>query len=244
MTSCKNCNNPVTGNFCPNCGQASMLKRIDKHYISHEILHLLHFEKGFFYTVKELMTRPGQSIGEFITENRNKHVKPVAYLIVTSLLYTLIAHFFHADEINNSKEKLEFGKVSYVGNILHWSQTHAGYSNIIMGIFIALCVKWLFRKYKYNFFEIMTLLCFVMGQIMLLYAFVAFFVGLLDGNIYKAIITIVGFAYPTWAIGQFFDGTKAISYIKSFLSYSLGCLLYLFAIVIGGLATDQIVKML
>jgi hypothetical protein len=242
--NCNNCNNEVHQNFCPNCGQAVKLQRIDKHYISHEILHLFHLEKGFFYTVKELMTRPGHSIRTFITENRNKLVKPVAFLIVTSLLYTLIAHFFHAEDINNSKEKLDFGDASYVGNLLHWSQTHVGYSNIIMGIFIALCVKLLFKKYKYNFFEIMTLLCFVMGQIMLLYAFVAFFVGLLNDNVYKVIITTVGFVYPTWAIGQFFDSTKAISYIKSCLSYCLGVLLWLFAIVIVGLATDQIIKLL
>jgi hypothetical protein len=243
MTQCKNCNNPVSENFCPNCGQTATLKRIDKHYISHEILHLLHLEKGFFYTVKELMTRPGHSIKEFINENRHKHVKPVAYLIVTSLIYTIIAHFFHAAEINNSKVQLDFGKASYVGKMLHWMQTNVGYSNLIMGIFIALAVKWLFGKYKYNFFEIMTLLCFVMGQTMLLYAFCDLFVGLLNDTIFKAMITVVGFVYPTWAIGQFFESKKALSYIKSFFSYSLGALLYFIALVIIGLATDQIVKM-
>jgi Protein of unknown function (DUF3667) len=167
MMPCKNCNHQLSENFCSNCGQAANVKRIDKHYMSHEILHLLHFEKGFLFTVKALMTRPGQSIREFIVDNRHKHMKPVAYLIVTSLIYTLISHFFHADDINNSKVKLDFGKSSYVGIFLHWMQTNVGYSNIIMGIFVALSVQLLFRKYKYNFFEIMTLLCFVMGQAML-----------------------------------------------------------------------------
>jgi Protein of unknown function (DUF3667) len=153
MTTCKNCDNQIIGNFCSNCGQQAKLKRIDKHYISHEVLHLLHFEKGFFYTVKELITKPGNSIREFINENRNKHMKPVAFLILTSLLYTLIAHFFHADEIYNSKEKNLFGQSS-IGDIQHWVQTHYGYANILMGIFIALCVKLLFRKYKYNLLKL------------------------------------------------------------------------------------------
>jgi Protein of unknown function (DUF3667) len=239
---CKNCNHQISENFCSNCGQAVNLKRIDKHYMSHEILHLLHFEKGFLFTVKELMTQPGRSIREFIADNRHKHVKPVAYLIVTSLIYTILSHFFHADDINNSKVKLDFGKSSYVGICLHWMQTHVGYSNIIMGIFVAFSVRLIFRKYKYNFFEIMTLLCFVMGQAMLLAAFLVLFIGLLNGEIYKAISVMVGFCYPTWAIGQFFDGTKAVSYIKSFISYSLGVLLYIIALVIVGLATDLIIK--
>jgi hypothetical protein len=242
MTHCKNCNNPINENFCANCGQAAVLKRIDKHYISHEILHLLHFEKGFFYTAKELSTRPGHSIREFINDNRHKHMKPVVFLIVTSLVYTLIAHFFHADTINNSKEKLEFGQSS-VNAIQHWVQAHLGYSNIMMGVFIAMGVQLLFRKYKYNFFEIMVLLCFVMGQGMLLLAFLAPFVGILGTQTYMAIVSLIGLVYPAWAIGQFFDATKIGSYIKAFFAYFLGYVLFYIAIVIVGLTTDLIMKM-
>ncbi len=78
---------------CPNFGQPSKLKRIDGHYISYEIQYLLHLEKGFFYTAKKLLTRPVKSIREFIDENMNKHMKPIAFLIPTPLLYTLIGHF-------------------------------------------------------------------------------------------------------------------------------------------------------
>ena len=99
--------------------QPAKVKRIDMHYISHEIFHLLHLEKGFFYTVKELITKPGQSIREFINENRDKHMKPVPFLILTSLIYTLIAHFLHADEINKDKEQISFGQSSV--NILNCS---------------------------------------------------------------------------------------------------------------------------
>lgn len=241
MTNCKNCSNQIIHNFCSECGQPAKLKRIDRHYISHEVLHLLHFEKGFFYTAKNLITKPGNSIREFINENRNKHMKPVAFLILTSLVYTLIAHFFHADEIYNSKEKLAFGKSS-IGDIQHWVQTHYGYANILMGIFIALCVKLLFRKYKYTLFEITVLLCFVMGQSMLLLTLETFFVGLLNKQSYTIILSIIAFAYPTWAIGQFFNRTKLISYIKAFFAYLLGYFFFQIAIIIIGLTTDLIIK--
>ncbi|PWA07681.1 DUF3667 domain-containing protein [Flavobacterium laiguense] len=239
--NCKNCNAEVTQNYCPNCGQSATLKRIDKHYISHEVQHLLHFEKGVFYTAKELLTRPGSSIKEFITENRNKHMKPVPFLILTSLLYIIIAHFFHADKIYNEKEKLLFGESS-IGDIRHWIQTHYGYANIIMGIFIALCVKLLFRKYKYNLFEITILICFVMGQGMLFLTLETFFVGLLNEQIFLGILTIISFAYPTWAIGHFFDKSKVFSYVKAFFAYTLGYLFFEFSIIIVGLIVDLISK--
>lgn len=242
MTNCKNCNTEITEKFCSNCGQSATLKRIDKHYISHEIQHLLHFEKGVFYTAKELLIRPGNSIRDFINENRSKHMKPVAFLILTSLLYTLITHIFHADKIYNEEKSL-FGKSS-IGDIHHWVQTHYGYANIIMGIYIALCVKLFFRKFKYNLFEITILLCFVMGQGMLLLTVEALFVGLLSKQIFITILTVISIAYPTWAIGQFFDKKKILSYIKAFFAYILGYLLFYIATILVGLAADLILKSL
>jgi hypothetical protein len=169
-------------------------------------------------------------------------MKPLAFLIVTSLLFTLIAHLFHADEIYNAKEKLFF-EDSSINAIQHWVKTHYGYANIIMGIFIALCVKLLFRKSKYNLFEITILLCFVMGQGMVLLTVEAFFIGVLNEKSYKIILSVIALAYPTWAIGQFFDGRKIVSYIKAFFAYLLGYLSFYIAIILVGLTTDLIIKM-
>lgn len=58
MTNCKNCGTDITLNFCPKCGQPAVLKRIDVHYIVHEIEHVLHFERGILYTIRELITTP------------------------------------------------------------------------------------------------------------------------------------------------------------------------------------------
>lgn len=241
MSNCKNCNSPVNENFCPRCGQAVQVKRIDKHYISHEVLHLLHFEKGFFYSVKELITRPGDSIREFIKDNRTKHMKPVAFLILTSLLFTLVSHFFHVDEINTEKEKLLIEK-SNIGGILHWVQTHYGYANIIMGAFIAIGVQLFFRKYKYNFFEITVLLCFIMGQGMLLVTIETFFAKVIGEQAYKTVLVIISFAYPTWAIGQFFGKKNILNYIKALFAYFLGFLFFYIFIIVIGLAIDLIIK--
>jgi hypothetical protein len=239
MTNSKSGDNQIIDTSSPNSEQVSKLKRIDKHYISHEVLHLLHFEKGFFYSIKALMTKPGESIKEFLYENRTKHMKPVPFLILTSLLFTLISHLFHADEIYNEKEKLNFGGSS-IGSILEWVQLHYGYANIMSVFPYALCVKLFFLKYKYNFFEIAILLCFVMGQAMLLLTFEVFFVGLLNKQVYTTILTLISIAYPTWAIGHFFDKTKIFSYVKAFFAYCLGYLLFYFIIIIVGLIVDII----
>ena len=243
MTNCENCNNQINGHFCSNCGQSAKLKRIDKHYISHEFLHLLHFEKGFFFTVRELLTRPGISIREFLNKNRNRHMKPVPFLILTALLFTLVLHFTHTDKIYNDQINFLAGKTK-IYDIYIWIQSHHGYSNLINGIFIALSIKLFYGKYQYNLFEIIVLLCFVIGQATFLSTIITIFLGTFNPKIGLTISGIVNLVYSTWAIGQFFDNSKILGFIKSFFAIIFGFTLTFITIIVSGLATDLIIRTL
>jgi Protein of unknown function (DUF3667) len=236
--NCKNCNTEATQNYCPNCGQAISLRRIDRSYISHEIEHVLHFERGILYTIRELITNPGENVRKFILENRARLVKPIIFIIVTSLIYTLVNHFFH---IEDGYVKFEESTKSTTGIIFKWVQEHYGYANIIMGVFIAFWTKIFFRKYGYNFFEILILLCFVMGMGMLIYAFFALFQGLTKIDLMQ-VAGILGIAYCSWAIGNFFDKKKPINYLKALASYILGMITSLFFAIAMGTIIDSLIK--
>lgn len=236
MTNCGNCKNLINENYCPNCGQPAKLKRIDRHYIIHEIEHILHFEKGILFTIRELLTNPGENVRHFISENRVRLVKPIIFIIITSLIYTLVNHFFHIEE---GYVKFDETKQSATGIIFKWVQEHYGYSNIIMGVFIAFWTKIFFKKYDYNFYEILILLCFVMGMGMLIYAVFAILQGLTHFNLMQ-IAGFIGIAYCTWAIGQFFDKRKAVNYLKAFVSYMLGMLSFMLTGIIIGTIIDLI----
>lgn len=236
MTNCGNCKNLINENYCPNCGQPAKLKRIYRHYIIHEIEHILHFEKGILFTIRELLTNPGENVRHFISENRVRLVKPIIFIIITSLIYTLVNHFFHIEE---GYVKFDETKQSATGIIFKWVQEHYGYSNIIMGVFIAFWTKIFFKKYDYNFYEILILLCFVMGMGMLIYAVFAILQGLTHFNLMQ-IAGFIGIAYCTWAIGQFFDKRKAVNYLKAFVSYMLGMLSFMLTGIIIGTIIDLI----
>jgi len=238
MTNCKTCNIELTSKYCPNCGQSSQLKRIDGHYIIHEIEHVLHFERGILYTIRELIANPGQNVRNYLSENRSRLVKPIIFIIVTSLVYSTCSNFFH----------LEDGYVKYSGNnksttsaIFKWIQGHYGYANIIMGVFIALWTKLFFRKFKLNIFEILILLCFVIGMGMLIYSVFAIIQGLTHFKVMQ-IAGIVGFVYTTWAIGEFYEKGKVINYVKAFFAYILGMITFSLTAIIIGIVTDIIIK--
>lgn len=172
MTTCKKCNCEFQSNYCPNCGQPSKVERINGRYIVSEIASVLNFQKGFFYTVKELIIRPGENIRVFISEDRNRLVKPIMFVLISSLIYTIVVRIFHLEDgiIDGANDALE-------NTIFKWVQDNYGYSNIILALFIGLWLRIFFRKYAFNYFEILILLCYIMGVGMLIFAACDIFVA-------------------------------------------------------------------
>ena len=236
--NCKNCNIEVNSKFCPDCGQPTSLKRIDGKYIVHEIEHVLHFERGILFTVRELVTKPGQNIRKYLSENRSRLVKPVIFIILTSLIYTLISHFFHIEEEAINFQGLE---KSAIGKILKWMQANYGYTSIITGIFIAIWLKVFFKKYGYNFYELLIMLCFVQGISMLIFAVFAFAEGLLHFKLLN-IAGILGVLYMIWAIGDFFEAKKIQNYLKALASFFLGVITFYIIIFAIGITIDILTK--
>lgn len=238
IATCTTCSNELTGKHCSNCGQPAELKRIDGHYILHEIEHILHFDKGILYTVKELLIQPGKSIKSFISNDRSRLVKPVIFIIITSLIYTTINHFF---QIEDGYISIHEVKSTAITTIFGWVQSHYGYANIIIGVFIAFWIKLFFKKYDYNFFEILILLCFVIGVAMLILALFAIIQGVTKIGLMQY-SGMLSFGYITWAIGQFFDRKKISSYVKALSAYLLGMLTSMITALLIGYLIDTIFK--
>jgi len=238
MNICKKCKCEFKGNYCSNCGHPQVIERINGRYIVSEIGSVLNFQKGFFFTIKELLIRPGKNIKTFITEDRNRLVKPIMFILITSLIYSLVNSFFHLEDgfIDGASDALEDTK-SVTLKILEWVQGHYGYANIIMAVFIGLWLKVFFRKNHYNFFEILILLCFVMGIGMLIYSIFGVIKGLTQSNVAE-VGAMIAFIYTVYAIGQFFDKGKIESYLKSLVSYLLGMITFTFVAISVGLIFD------
>ncbi len=209
------------------------LARIDARFIWHEIRHVFHFEKGFPFTVKELLLRPGKAVREYLFCDRTRLVKPVVFLIFTSLLFTLLAHAFHL--------RYSFFDISGIGplqgmvkagEISDWSNGHLGYTNLFLGVFVALWVRILYRRQGLNLFEIIVLLCYVLGEailflgIIMLFTFFVVKTILLAAIMTSTIAVLVYFFYPIWAIGQFFAEKKILAYLRPAAVYVLGIASY------------------
>ena len=218
IKKCTLCNGEFQGQFCSTCGKPQSLKRINGAYILTEIGSVLNFEKGILFTVRELLLRPGQSVRKFIQEDRSYLVKPIVYIIICSLVYTFLQQQFNFED----------GYVDYPNKdnsgstpIFEWVTQNYGYANILISIFIAFWIKIIFRKHSFNMFEILILLCFVIGTGMLIFSFF----GVIDTLTHFKIIDkgfLIGVLYISWAIGQLFEGKRIVKFLKGFFSYLLG----------------------
>ena len=220
-----------------NTKQDEKLRRIDSKYIIHELEHILHLQRGIFYTIKKLLHTPGLTINEFITENRTKITKPVLFLVITTLLYNITNKFahFHDDAV---EKVINNNTITIIEN---WCNANLGYYSIILGLFVALFLKIIFFKAKYTFFEFLFLMCYIIGVDILLAAITGLFSTLLHFNFMKT-YTIVCFIYSSWAIANFYGKNKWYNYIKALVAFLLGCNLLTILPPVLGIIIDFIIK--
>lgn len=226
----------MSGAYCSSCGRPKEVPRINGSYLVSEIGRILNLEKGILFTIRELLIRPGKSIQQFIAEDRNRLVKPIVFIIICSLIYTLVQQLLRFED---SYVNYSFDERSAATALFQWVSGNYGYANILMAMFIALWIGLFFWKSKYNFFEILILLCFMMGMGMLIFSIL----GIVDSLTSFKILDfgfIIGIIYISWGIGQFFDQKKMMNYVKAFLSYLLGMFTFSIFILLLGTVIDYL----
>lgn len=148
-TKCLNCETNFKGNFCPNCGQSSHEHRINVHYFLHDIPHsVFHVDKGFFYTLRSMFTRPGRMVEDYLDGKRARYFRPFAYVLLMTTLCSIIIKGLHL-----WMEKID---PSIVLASDHSESFFAHYFNLFIFVMIPVSslITWLtFIKDKYNYWE-------------------------------------------------------------------------------------------
>ena len=244
-TYCQNCNAALHGKYCSNCGQSSETHKIDIHYLSHDIQHgLLHLDKGILYTTKELFTRPGNSIREFLEGKRIKHFKPISLVLVLAGIYGLLFHFFKINMfanyvvISGSDEKvIQLNAV--IENMSDWIVQHYAIFALVQIPIFTIGTYLVFRKAGYNFVEHLVINTFLVGQRLILHIITFPLYYIYNGTsmltTIDRILNLIAYALAFWALIQLFRNQRKrilrtifsllISFLLIFLIL-IGCIVY------------------
>ena len=91
--ACTDCDQPVSGNFCANCGQPTHVHRSLLH-LGEELLHgVMHFDGRIWRTVPLLVLNPGRLTREWVQGKRSRYVSPLGLFLFTIFLMFFILSF-------------------------------------------------------------------------------------------------------------------------------------------------------
>ena len=225
----------------PSMEPSSLPTRISWNFISDQIMSVLNIERGIFYSVVELLFRPGKAVRKHLFKNRNLLVNPVRFLVLSTTLATFVAFYF----IDDSSMTSQFGE-GFMSVDAGDSDKDARALKAIMPIFLDLfkqfvnisyfflvpagaIVSWFFVRKRYNAPELSVAHCFMWSMVN---CFTIIFTPLVA--VYPAFMIALGglsIIYPLYFYTQFFNqGVKGFikGLIINFINYILLLFFFIF----------------
>ncbi len=90
--TCANCEAPLTGPYCSQCGQHAHESSRSVGALFHDAWHVVtHVDGRFWQTLAALLWRPGRLTREYFAEHRARYLPPVRLYLVLSLLCFAVA---------------------------------------------------------------------------------------------------------------------------------------------------------
>ena len=217
MTTCKNCSNEFEGRFCNQCGQPAATHELNFHFLMHDVQHgLLHLDKGVFFTIKELFTRPGHSIHEYLHGKRAQHFKPISLILVLAGILGLLSHYFHFDMLSDTVQVVGEGKRAEeirksISEFSEWISAHYAFVSLLLLPVFTIGTFLSFLKKGYNFVEHLVINAFLTGQRLVIRIVLFPIFYLLSGDNLKAFsmfVNMIFFVLAVWTFTQIFNTMK------------------------------------
>ncbi|MEO6547939.1 MAG: DUF3667 domain-containing protein [Ferruginibacter sp.] len=160
MIVCKSCGCTGKGNYCNFCGQSFKVKRISLPGLLHDVFHFFtHLDKGFAYTLKKLVTTPGDMQKAYIAGERSKHQKPFSMFFICATVAAVTRYWIFKVIVN----------YFHTGNVaeMNFFHEYMVLIHIAMMPVYALIAFLLFYKAKYNYAEIGVLILYTVSFFLL-----------------------------------------------------------------------------
>ena len=206
--NCLNCTTAVTLHFCPNCGQKSTTHRYSiKHFVEHDFVHgVWHVDKGIFFTIKELFTRPGHSVREFIQGKRVIYFSFITLILMLLTLSGLLAPYTQIKMVDLMPQQSK----EMMGAMEKFMSTYPKLTMIITIPFYSLFSFLWFRKSRLNFSEHLVLNSYriipelIIGLLVTVISIFYTNTKVLS-FLYISIVGMFGLCYTVWFYYQFFS---------------------------------------
>ncbi len=241
--ACANCGTAVGLHYCPNCGQKHAEGRLRMGHLFSEFAHnYLGTDSGFFFTLREMIVRPGHAVNEFLAGKRKPYLKPVQFYLLMLTLFFVVSELLDVNPLEmgtQMNQDLGIQPSSAIQAKQKYQQTVEVLSQNLKVIFSALLfmqaitMKLLYRKRPYTFTELMVFSLYLYGVSYLLSCLLSLLmVAHLPHTLHSVLVAgicLLSIAYTMWAIHQFYGDSGIRSWLKAGTAYLIS---YFFLMVI------------
>ena len=184
---CAHCGTRFVGRFCPQCGLNQTRAHFTKKSLVLNFLDIWGMgNRPMWRTVKELMTRPGYMIRDYLNCHQLNYFPPFKLLVIISLLLMLLlrllnigpeAYFANekpVSEINipefSDTLNAAIQQIVLKGRtVIHWWKTNLAYTTIIQAVFLVIVTRWAMgRKHRLSLVETFYAFMYISCQMHLL----------------------------------------------------------------------------
>jgi len=249
---CNNCYTEFEGNYCNNCGQSKDATRFTYKSVIKNILHsMVNVDGSFFFTVKELFTRPGYMINDYIAGRRVIYFRPIQMLFLLGALYMLLMHSLHPaapvsnevvelDNVNlnfNDYNLVKWFNTPFIQSVIktlqQWFSANKALEILCTLPIYALATRWAFRgrlhNQHYNLIEFFFVRTYAACQILIASIILLPFMGSSE----EGIPWWLEVFFSIWIYAQLFRGKMGYTIKKTILMYIyFGLIFVLLAIII------------
>lgn len=227
--NCKNCGNPVEGNFCAHCGQSRQVGRINfSNFLQELSTTVFQIDRGLFFTIWEMVVRPGVSLRNFLEGKRKPYFKPFAFLLTLSTIYILLAEitdldtWFDAFYSGWMAGATANQQDTNAEKVLGWFVINYRFSTLILLPVFSLSSYLCFKKFGYNYLEHVVINCYISGMQALLYFICMIGEAILRNEVFESASFFISMGFNVWVFWDLFIQAKPISKIlRTILTYVL-----------------------
>lgn len=167
--TCENCNTPVSGPYCANCGQEHQPAKVHfRDFVVEYVKSLINIDSKSFKSLRLLLFKPGALDAEYIHGKRASFIKPAElYLFMSVIFFFVVAHVDpltlenSADLVNKENLDAIYASKKISPNELSTSfeskvQDKLPTFLIAVVPILALFLGWMYNRKKYFFVHHLT----------------------------------------------------------------------------------------
>ena len=154
QNNCTHCANIHEGNFCNYCGQKKF-HRIDRKYIWDEVQYtLIHFNKGFMYSIKSIAKNPGKTARSFVDGDRVNHYKPISLAFVLAGISAFLSYKVIGLDKAMQKATTSLNQnTGFMNDFMRYTIDYNSFIMLALAPLVAIFTWFALRKWGHNFYE-------------------------------------------------------------------------------------------